>query len=151
MEITDGSAVFEVKNINEINNVVKQVNGKYPVNGNVDITDITGNAATASNIQATGNALGSLLLGWLHRYGVNYVPADTSNQGWNALGICIIYYDEANKFKNQPGQYGQLLNIPVDSTGQKSRQIWIPQFSGQLLQRGGNASTVMNDQSFAAV
>lgn len=25
-----------------------------------------------------------------HAYGENYVPADTSNQGWNALGVCSI-------------------------------------------------------------
>ena len=163
--ITDGSAQFVIRKkslyerIEELENavqalaeqVVKRVNNKAPDdNGNVTINDISGNAATASNIQATGNSLGILLWDWFHRYGNNYVPADTSNKGWNALGLCIIYYTQSNMFKNQPSQYGQLVNIPADK-GSEARQIWIPQYNGTLLQRGGNAATSMNDMAFSAV
>lgn len=163
--ITDGSAKFVIRKkslyerIEELENavqalaeqVVKRVNNKAPDdNGNVAINDISGNAATASNIQATGNSLGILLWDWFHRYGNNYVPADTSNKGWNELGLCIIYYTESNRFKNQPAQYGQLINIPADK-GNEARQIWIPQYSGTLLQRGGNAASIMNDTAFSAV
>ncbi|WP_337577012.1 phage tail fiber protein [Megasphaera massiliensis] len=87
----------------------------------------------------------------MHSYGVNYVPSDVSNQGWNRLGFCSLYYTQ-NKLKNQPSQYGQLLNIPADD-GAESMQLWIGQSNGPLWYRGGNGASDgrMNDKSFTEV
>ena len=94
----------------------------------------------------TGNELGMLLWDMLHRYGTNYVPSDTSNKGWNSLGLCIIYYSEF-KINNQPGQYGQLINIPAD-LNTEATQIWIIQPTGEIYTRGGNDSININDITF---
>lgn len=85
----------------------------------------------------------------LHRYGVNYVPSDTSNAGWNKLGFCIIYYTE-NKINNQPTAYGQLINIPADNN-KESTQLWVVQPKGTILSRGGNKALKINDQPFIHV
>lgn len=85
----------------------------------------------------------------LHRYGENYVPADTSNRGWNSLGVCIIYYTQ-NKIKNQPTEYGQLINIPA-AKGDESMQIWVVQYDGRMYTRGGNSSISVNDRTFVPV
>ena len=85
----------------------------------------------------------------MHRYGENYVPSDTSNRGWNALGICIIYYSQPNKIKNQPNQYGQLINIPA-TLEIESMQIWINQPNGEIYTRGANGTfrPNINDEVF---
>ena len=82
----------------------------------------------------------------MHYYPINYVPADTSNEGWNSLGVCSIYYD-ARKIKNQPSDYGQLINIPAD-THYESAQLWIEQPSGTIYSRGDNGSIRVNDVPF---
>lgn len=87
-----------------------------------------------------------LLWDMFHRYGINYVPSDTSNKGWNSLGLCIIYYSEF-KINNQPGQYGQLINIPADLNNEAT-QIWIIQPTGEIYTRGGNDSININDITF---
>lgn len=151
--IIDGTAKFKVRTKN---NLVRMINNITPTpDGNITITDITGNAATAThastadNLKATGNDLGQLLWNWLHRYGENYVPSDTSNKGWNALGICIIYYNQSNKIKNQPYQYGQLINIPA-TFAVESMQIWINQPGGDIYTRGANGTSRpnINDEVF---
>ena len=81
-----------------------------------------------------------------HRYGKNYVRSDTSNKGWNNLGLCIIYYDE-NTINNQPTKYGQLINIPAD-TASDSTQLWVEQCSGRIFSRGGNGTDVVNNVPF---
>lgn len=86
----------------------------------------------------------------MHSYGDNYAPPDTSNEGWNKLGFCSIYYKEGNKINNQPTKYGQLINIPADN-GAKSTQLWIEQSLGRLYFRGGNSQNPINDISFKAV
>ena len=150
--IVDGTAKFKVRTKN---NLVRMINNITPTpNGNINITDITGNAATATHaltadtLKATGNDLGQLLWSWLHRYGDNYVPSDTSNKGWGALGICIIYYTET-VLKNQPSQYGQLINIPANLV-YESMQVWINQPNGEIYTRGGNLTTKpnINDEIF---
>lgn len=108
--------------------------------------DISGNASTADAFSKTGNELGMLLWNMFHRYGANYVPSDTSNKGWNSLGLCIIYYAQM-VIDHQPGQYGQLINIPAD-LGQEATQIWIEQSSGIIYSRGGNASVAINNEEF---
>ena len=85
----------------------------------------------------------------LHRYGENYVPTDTSNRGWNSLGVCIIYYAQ-NVIKNQPTQYGQLINIPANKDTE-SMQIWVSQYDGKLYTRGGDTDNIVNDRMFVPV
>lgn len=82
----------------------------------------------------------------MHSYPVNYVPSDLSNQGWNQLGFCSVYYTQ-NKINKQPTQYGQLINIPADENNE-STQLWIEQASGTLFSRGGNGNTRVNDTAF---
>lgn len=82
----------------------------------------------------------------MHSYPVNYVPSDVSNAGWNSLGFCAIYYTEF-KINHQPTQYGQLINIPADSS-QESTQLWVQQPDGTLFSRGGNGDSNVNDTPF---
>lgn len=85
----------------------------------------------------------------LHFYGSNYVPSDTTNKGWNSLGFASIFYTE-NKINHQPGQYGQLINIPADK-GAESTQLWVQQSEGRLFYRGGNDQNSVNNTPFKAV
>ena len=83
----------------------------------------------------------------MHTYPTNYVPSDVSNEGWNKLGFCSIYYTE-QVIKNQPTQYGQLINIPATKNGTESTQLWIEQSYGCIYCRGGNVKVVVNDTPF---
>lgn len=112
------------------------------------VLPIAGGGTGANTISAACKALG-LDWDWFHRYGLNYVPPDVTNNGWNSLGLCLIYYTEV-KIKNQPTTYGQLLNIPANQ-GVESTQIWIEQSSGDLYFRGGNGSNIVNDEVFTRV
>lgn len=85
----------------------------------------------------------------LHFYGSNYVPSDTTNNGWNSLGFASIYYTK-NKIQHQPGTYGQLINIPADK-GDESTQLWLEQCEGRLFYRGGNGVHSVNNTPFKAV
>lgn len=85
----------------------------------------------------------------LHFYGSNYVPSDTTNNGWNSLGFASIYYTQ-NKIQHQPGEYGQLINIPADKGGE-STQLWLEQPEGRLFYRGGNSANSVNNTPFKAV
>lgn len=85
----------------------------------------------------------------IHSYGNNYVPSDTSNDGWNSLGFASIYYTE-NKINNQPGKYGQLINIPA-AKNYESTQLWVEQYEGRLFFRGGNGAVSVNNAPFRAV
>ena len=112
------------------------------------VLPIAGGGTGANTVSAACKALG-LDWEWFHRYGLNYVPSDVTNNGWNSLGLCLIYYTE-RKIKNQPSTYGQLLNIPAHQD-QESTQIWIVQDSGALYFRGGNGFDVVNDTVFTRV
>lgn len=112
------------------------------------VLPIAGGGTGANTISAACKALG-LDWDWFHRYGLNYVPPDVTNNGWNSLGLCLIYYTEV-KIKNQPTTYGQLLNIPADQSAE-STQIWIEQDAGALYFRGGNGSNIVNDEVFTRV
>ena len=83
----------------------------------------------------------------MHSYPTNYVPADTSNVGWNSLGFCSIYYTERNKIDNQPSAYGQLINIPADNDTEGT-QLWVDQPTGFIFSRGGNREHIINDTPF---
>lgn len=112
------------------------------------VLPIAGGGTGANTISAACKALG-LDWDWFHRYGLNYVPPDVTNNGWNSLGLCLIYYTEV-KIKNQPTTYGQLLNIPANQDVE-STQIWIEQSSGDLYFRGGNGFNIVNDEVFTRV
>lgn len=112
------------------------------------VLPIAGGGTGANTISAACKALG-LDWDWFHRYGENYVPPDVTNNGWNSLGLCLIYYTE-KKIKNQPTIYGQLLNIPA-AKYHESTQIWIEKDSGALHFRGGNSSDIVNDEVFTRV
>ena len=98
-------------------------------------------SVTKSKLDADGLWTG------FHKLGENYVPQDTSNTGWNALGLCIIYYTEL-KINNQPTQYGQLINIPATKDSAESTQLWVEQYAGRLYRRGGNGSTSVDSAKF---
>lgn len=83
---------------------------------------------------------------YLHRMGVN-PTLPTTNAELNALGVFMSYFNQKDKFTNQPTQYGQLLNIPADKT-QEACQLWVEQNSGRLYHRGGNGSIAINDTPF---
>lgn len=85
----------------------------------------------------------------MHSYGSNYVPSDTSNEGWTKLGFASISYTEV-KINNQPNQYGQLINIPYDQ-GRESTQLWLDQDSGRIRFRGGNSTDIMDNIPFKTV
>ena len=96
-----------------------------------------------------GSPTKQTLWGMFHSYAENYVPTDTSNAGWSALGLCIIYYTQ-NVLANQPGQYGQLINLSADS-GNEACQIWISQPDGYMYTRSGNSSTAIDSKVFRRV
>ena len=128
---------------------VRSVNNVRPDNaGNISITNVdnANHANTADMFSKTGNELGELLWDIFHRYGRNYKPYDTSNEGWTSLGLCIIYYTQ-DIIDNQPTQYGQLINIPADK-GAEATQIWIGQPDGIIYSRGGNGGIEINNTAF---
>lgn len=83
----------------------------------------------------------------MHSYPENYAPSDLSNNGWNRLGFCSIYYTISNTINHQPTTYGQLINIPAARTGE-STQLWIEQPSGNIYFRGGNDDHRVDDTPF---
>lgn len=143
--VVDGSAIFKKRKVTERPTVNGQTADE---NNDIKITDITGNAGSADKLSLEGKALARLLFSMLHCYPNDYVPEDTSNVGWSGLGLCIIYYTIANRFKNQPSQWGQLINIPPSLDSSECMQIFIVQPSGIIYTRGGNGSIVLNDTAF---
>lgn len=142
------------------NQMLIPVNGTYqvfhPETSLQSISDMTAFIKTlskAADAAAARTQLGvkeltpSNLFEALHTYGDNYVPTDTSNTGWNSLGVCSIYYTE-NMIANQPTQYGQLINIPA--TDYESTQLWISQVDGRIYGRKGNGETPIDSQPFMA-
>ena len=141
--ITDGDTIFIVRSKG---GVVQSVNNVHPDDaGNVTITDVN-HANTSDSFSKSGNELGMLLWDMFHRYGANYVPSDVSNNGWNSLGLSIIYYTQ-EKINNQPSRYGQLINIPADK-GSESTQLWLQQPEGLLYCRAGNHNIIINNTPF---
>ena len=87
----------------------------------------------------------------LHSKPENF-PLPTTNSEISKLGTFSTYYTKKDTFKNQPTQYGQLINLPpgIDDTNE-SMQIWIEQFSGQMYTRGGNWENPIADRKFSPV
>lgn len=87
----------------------------------------------------------------LHNKPENF-PLPTTNSEINKLGTFSTYYTKNNTFKNQPTQYGQLINLPIGiEDTNESMQIWIEQFSGQMYTRGGNWENPVADRKFSPV
>ena len=87
-----------------------------------------------------------VLWDYLHRLGTN-PTLPTTNTTLNALGVFMSYFDQDNKIAHQPGQWGQLLNLPP-TQGDSSMQLWIEQPSGRMYHRGGNSAIAINDTPF---
>ena len=111
-----------------------------------------GGTGTDSLANVTVGKAGTLvgdagLWNYLHRLGKN-PTLPTTNIALNALGVFMSYFDEEDyKIANQPGQYGQLLNIPA-SNESESTQLWIEQPTGRMYHRGGNALGGIDDEPF---
>lgn len=110
-----------------------------------------GGTGTDSLANVTVGKAGTLdgdagLWDYLHRLGEN-PTLPTTNAALNALGVFMSYFDQENKFTNQPTQYGQLLNIPANKY-YESAQLWISQSSGSMYHRGGNKLAAINDIPF---
>ena len=124
--------------------VVGGVTGILPVAHGGTGTDSLANVTVGKAGTLDGDAG---LWDYLHRKGTNFAPP-TGNVALNALGMFISSYNKASIFKNQPGQYGQLVNIPQFRDNAESTQFWIEQNGGRLYYRGGNSSIVVNDTPF---
>ena len=110
-----------------------------------------GGTGTDSLAKVTVGKAGTLdgdagLWDYLHRLGEN-PTLPTTNPALNALGVFLSSFTQNNKIANQPGQYGQLLNIPANK-GNESAQFWIEQPTGRMFHRGGNGSTAINGAPF---
>jgi hypothetical protein len=123
--------------------VVGGVTGILPVSHGGTGTDSLANITVGKAGTLDGD---TGLWNYLHRKGKDFA-LPTSNTALNALGMFISSYSKANTFKNQPGQYGQLVNIPFDKNDE-STQFWIEQNSGRLYHRGGDYANRVNDTPF---
>lgn len=123
--------------------VVGGVTGILPVAHGGTGTDSLANVTVGKAGTLVGDAG---LWDYLHRLGGN-PTLPTTNAALNALGVFMSYFDQNNKIANQPGQYGQLLNLPADK-GSESTQLWIEQPSGRMYHRAGNGSIAINNTPF---
>ena len=123
--------------------VVGGVTGILPVAHGGTGTDSLANITVGKAVTLDGN---TGLWDYLHRLGAN-PTLPTTNSALNALGVFMSYFNQNNKIANQPGQYGQLLNLPADK-GSELAQLWIAQTSGQMYHRGGNTGTPIDDVPF---
>lgn len=131
-------------NINEAGkSVTPGITGILPVAHGGTGTDSLANVTVGKAGTLDGNAG---LWDYLHRLGVN-PTLPTTNASLNALGVFMSYFAQENKIANQPGPYGQLLNIPADKGGE-SAQLWIEQPSGRIYHRGGDGSSPIKDAPF---
>lgn len=116
-----------------------------------DLVDIT------TKIENIANNLNALLSSYIkknelyeamHRYESvpeNYVPADTSDNGWNGIsntsqGFYISTYTSGGKITNQPTNKGQLINIPASKANKYSTQLWIDQNTGNVYTRASTGN-----------
>ena len=123
--------------------VVGGVTGILPVAHGGTGTDSLANITVGKAGTLVGDAG---LWDYLHRLGVN-PTLPTTNAALNARGVFLSYFNQNNKIANQPGQYGQLLNLPADK-GSGSAQFWIEQPTGRMFHRSGNGSIAINDTPF---
>lgn len=116
------------------------------VNGDLRVIESLGGRFV--NIDTNNHAHTSFAM--LHNKPENF-ELPTTNSEISKLGMFITYYTRY-VIKNQPTQYGQLINIPpgIDDTNEVT-QIWIEQNSGQLYTRGGNSDNAIVDRIFDPV
>lgn len=132
-------------NLNEADkSVTPGITGILPVAQGGTGTDSLANITVGKAGTLDGDAG---LWDYLHRFGRN-PTLPTTNAALNALGVFMSYFDQDNKIANQPGQYGQLLNIPAIKDALESTQIWIGQSGGRMYHRGGNGASAVNDVPF---
>ena len=123
--------------------VVGGVTGILPVAHGGTGTD----SLTKVTVGKAGTLVGDAgLWDYLHRLGVN-PTLPTTNAALNALGVFMSYFNQNNKIANQPGEWGQLLNLPA-TKGEESVQLWIEQPSGRMYYRGGNGAIAINSTPF---
>ena len=67
---------------------------------------------------------------------INSTANDTTAK-WGEQNNSVHWYTEAGKLKDQPSQWGYLINIGKSS---EVHQIWMAQAGGDLSHRGGNSS-----------
>lgn len=131
-------------NINEAGkSVTPGITGILPEAHGGTGTDSLANVTVGKAGTLDGNAG---LWDYLHRLGVD-PTLPTTNAALNALGVFMSYFTQ-NKIANQPGRYGQLINIPATKDSAESTQIWIEQPTGKMLHRGGNGDSPINDTPF---
>lgn len=123
--------------------VVGGVTGILPVAHGGTGTDSLANVTVGKAGTLDGNAG---LWDYLHRFGLN-PTLPTTNAELNKLGVFMSYFAEKDKIANQPGEFGQLLNLPADK-GDESAQLWIEQNTGKMFHRGGDSATAINDTPF---
>lgn len=118
-----------------------------PISGDLRVVESQGGRFV--NINPNNHAHTSFAM--LHSKPENF-PLPTTNSEISKLGTFSTYYTKKDTFKNQPTQYGQLINLPpgIDDTNE-SMQIWIEQFSGQMYTRGGNWENPIADRKFSPV
>lgn len=132
-------------NLNEADkSVTPGITGILPVAHGGTGTDSLANVTVGKAGTLDGDAG---LWNYLHRFGEN-PTLPTTNAALNALGMFMSYFTQENKIANQPGQYGQLLNIPATKDASESTQIWIEQSGGRMYHRGGNGSIAINGTPF---
>ena len=121
--------------------------------GNLTVPTVIGNLKGKADTAGLADKAGTLdgdagLWDYLHRKGMNFAPP-TDNVSLNNLGIFISSYNNW-VIANQPGRWGQLINIPYDKDGGvESAEFWISQADGRLYHRGGNGPIIINDTPFA--
>lgn len=131
-------------NINEADkSVTPGITGILPVSHGGTGTDSLANVTVGKAGTLDGDAG---LWDYLHRLGEN-PTLPTTNSELNALGVFISFFDQENKIAHQPGQWGQLINIPANKDVE-STQLWIAQSSGNMYHRGGNGSIAINGTPF---
>ena len=132
-------------NLNEADkSVTPGITGILPVAHGGTGTDSLANVTVGKAGTLDGNAG---LWDYLHRLGGN-PTLPTTNAALNALGVFMSYFTQDNKIANQPGKYGQLLNLPAGKDNAESTQLWIAQADGRMYHRGGNAGIAVNDTPF---
>ena len=123
--------------------VVGGVTGILPTSHGGTGTDSLANVTVGKAGTLDGNAG---LWDYLHRFGLN-PTLPTTNAELNKLGVFMSYFAEKDKIANQPGEFGQLLNLPADK-GDESAQLWIEQNTGKMFHRGGDSATAINATPF---
>lgn len=121
--------------------------------GDYVITDNKERKALLTALEALSNTdKTSMLWSYLHRYGYNYIPSDTSNAGWTAAGLYISYFNGKGTDYGMPATLGQLINIPpTESEVNENMQIFICQPTGGIWKRGANGNNVLSNTAWDSI